>query len=123
MNVGIDIDGTLTKYPNIFTKLGEALINSGHTVYIVTGLGKEKAEEKVGRYNSSQYFSSILSSDGYNEAERRMVQAGIENELIVAVFKRRMYAEFNIELVFDDKADLINNLYNKSNTGPLILKV
>lgn len=46
MNIGIDIDGTLTRYPEFFQELGRVWRAAGHKVYLITGLGASGLEER-----------------------------------------------------------------------------
>ena len=47
LRVGIDIDGTITRAPEHFKRLIEALLDSGNEVHIVTGRDASRRSETV----------------------------------------------------------------------------
>ena len=112
MKIGIDIDGTITRYPDIFYKLANAVLDSEGEVYIITGLGINGALEKLHNFPQLNY-TKLITTASYNDAERKLVAMGIlPNEYIVGVFKQRNCVELGIDVMFDDKA-LVHGEVNK----------
>lgn len=104
IRVGIDIDGTITKYPQVFSKLAEAVLDSGGEVYIITGLGINGAIEKMDRFPNMRY-TKMITTASYNDAERKLLAMNtLPNEYVVGVFKQRICTELGIDVMFDDKA-------------------
>lgn len=115
MNIGIDIDGTLTKYPKFFTELGKALRKAGHGVFVITGLGHNSATERLGRVVQEfgdGFYDALVDTSLYNAFEKSLIGKVDNNELIVGFFKQRKCRELEISVMFDDKADIHRNCGN-----------
>jgi len=109
MKIGIDVDGTLRTYPEFFTTLGRLFRADGHEVYIITGLGKAKATEKLSEVEAiygTEFYNALFSSAEYNESERALIGVVQENELIVGIFKQRLCRQLGVDIMFDDKATI-----------------
>lgn len=107
MNIGIDIDGTFTKYPDFFVSLARAIQRADGKVFIITGLGEQVAREKLLPFiekHGHDWFDSLVTTANYNERERRMIGLVPHNEMIVGTFKQRICQELNVAVMFDDQA-------------------
>ena len=113
MNIGIDIDGTLTKYPAFFVELGLALRARGNKVYIITGLGHKSAVERLQRvvseHHNADFYDELIDTSQYDMFERSLIGRIDNNELIVGLFKQRKCRELDIVVMFDDKAAIHRN--------------
>ena len=109
MKIGIDIDGVLTKQVNFFNELTRLFRKEGHKVYIITGLGKEVAEERLKDYLVGEH-DGIHSTDNYSTFEKSLIPTGISNEIIVGILKKRMCAELGISAMFDNRTDIQKEL-------------
>lgn len=107
MNLGIDIDGTLTAFPAFFVELGRAWRAKGWKVYLITGLGKRGVEERRKKWtvlNDTSFYDAIIDTSLYNDDERALIGQEPDNELIVGRFKQRMCRELFVAIMFDDMA-------------------
>jgi len=110
MRVSFDLDGTITKHPEFFVALGKALLAAGHTVYILTGIDlatfRGRRCEKYPCLLKVGWYSAVITADSYNDSERALAQlvvAGkMDNHILVGIFKRRVCAELDIAMHFDD---------------------
>lgn len=108
MNIGIDIDGTLNKYPEFF----EMLIRNSEgrdKFFIITGLGREKAIERLKKVTDKYpdiTYSELIDTSMYNEEERALIGKVESNEEVVGRFKQRMCKELGVEIMFDDMASI-----------------
>lgn len=109
MNIGIDIDKTLAKYPKFFIELGRAWKARGHKVYIVTAATKNNAKKLLSEY-PADFYDGVITSGDYNEKESKLIYAGVPNKIIWGVFKQRVCKEKKIVVLFDDLADIFNML-------------
>lgn len=113
MNFSFDLDGTITRHPEVFRALGQSLKAAGHKVYILTGIDlhtfntKRKAKYPVLSFND--WYDEVITSDQYNVDERAFVPAVLngkmDNHDLVGIFKRRVCVERNIACHFDDDID------------------
>jgi hypothetical protein len=105
MNIGIDIDGTATKYPEFFSLLTSIWPGK---VYIITGLGHGAALEKLGKLNHQEatLYGQLIDTSLYNEEERALIGKVESNEEIVGRFKQRMCKELGVDIMFDDMASI-----------------
>lgn len=111
MNIGIDIDGTLTAFPAVFVGLAKAVRASGGKAYIISGLGAETAFARVPKYllrvgveNWKDVFDGLITSREYNADERALI-GQMSNDLIVGKFKQRVCCDLGIDVMFDDKPE------------------
>lgn len=108
MNIGIDIDGTLNKYPEFFSNLVQAWREIGE-VYIITGLGHEKAQERMQKLIAEWpelWSLEIIDTSQYNAEERALIGKVESNEEIVGRFKQRKCKELGVQIMFDDQASI-----------------
>lgn len=115
MNIGIDIDGTLTKYAPFFVELGRSLRARNNKVYIITGLGHTVAVERLNRVvteHGDGFYDGLFDSSMYDPFECSLVGRIDNNELIVGFFKQRMCRQLNVSVMFDDKAAIHRNCGN-----------
>jgi hydroxymethylpyrimidine pyrophosphatase-like HAD family hydrolase len=103
INIGIDIDGTLSKYPDFFVELGNVWRRAGHKVFIITGLGHGEAIGKLKEYGAD-FYDQLLDTSLYNDEEINLIGRVVNNEIIVGKFKQRMCRENGVAIVFDDQA-------------------
>jgi uncharacterized HAD superfamily protein len=104
-NIGIDIDGTLSKYPEFLNWLGNKIVESGGKVYIITGLGKQEAQLRFEKYCKIP-TAILIDTSEYNSDERKLIGQVESNEEIVGKFKQRKCKELEIDFMFDDKASV-----------------
>lgn len=113
MNFAIDCDGTATRYPEIFVEIGRSLRGSGHKVYILTGIDTKTFDgvrkNKYPHLCDTSWYDTVLTSDLYNESERRIaadvISGTFDNHILVGMFKRRICREMEISLLFDDDVE------------------
>jgi hypothetical protein len=111
MIIGIDIDGTFTKYPEFFMWLGR-LAKEGGIVYIITGLSKAGFDRRCIKYPQlldTTWYDAVFTADHYSSLEHDLINSGlhtISNEVLVGVFKQRICKELGVNVMFDDKADI-----------------
>jgi hypothetical protein len=103
MIVGIDIDDTLSAFPEFFIELGNMIRSNCGKVYIITGLGYDVAHEKLKKYPTG-FYDDIVTTQSYNEFERSLIGKIHSNEMIVGIFKQRVCKELNVDIMFDDQA-------------------
>lgn len=107
MKIGIDIDGTLNEYPAFFVALGRMVRQAGGSVYIITGLGHSKAQERladvVNQYGND-FYDEMIDTSVYNQDERSLIGKIAHNEIIVGHFKQRICREKGVDVMFDDQA-------------------
>jgi len=109
MNIGIDIDGTLTKYPDFFVELGKLFRAAGHKVYLITGLGEDGLKERWERWRyilEQNFYDDIFTTALYNIEEISLIGKEPDNEKIIGRFKQRMCRELEVDIMFDDKASI-----------------
>ncbi len=107
MNIGIDIDGTLTKYPEFFVELGKLFRAAGHKVYLITGLGDKGLKERWEKWEhilDEDFYDNIFTTACYNLEEVALIGKEPNNEKIVGRFKQRMCKELEVDIMFDDQA-------------------
>lgn len=107
MNLGIDIDGTLTAHPDFFVRLGRLWRAQGDKVYLITGLGLSGVEKRRVKWpvlNDTSFYDEIVTTAKYNAEERQLIGVEPDNEKIVGRFKQRMCRELGVGIMFDDQA-------------------
>ena len=98
MVVGLDIDDTITRHPEFFAFLSNALINAGHKVIIITFRENRKVTEdylKQCGIAYSQLITSTLDS---------CFEYGVDE------WKSAMCRKYNVEILFDDDANIIKHM-------------
>ncbi len=112
MIIGIDIDGTITKYPEFFMELGRLVKASGGNVYIITGLGDSGLSQRMSKYSwfkDTTWYDRIITTSMYNDEERGLIGKVDSNEEIVGRFKQRICKELGVDIMFDDMASIHRN--------------
>lgn len=109
MNIGIDIDGTLTKYPEFFIELGRIIRKSGGKVYLITGLGIDGLNKRMVKWEfikdgRGDFYDEIYCTNLYNRDEIALIGIESDNEMIVGRFKQRICKELAVDIMFDDQA-------------------
>lgn len=113
MRVSFDLDGTITKHPEVFVVLGASLRNAGHQVYILTGIDRATFESsRKAKYpclSLAGWYDEVITSDTYNAEERalaaKVIAGEMDNHVLVGMFKRRVCAAYGISVHFDDDVD------------------
>jgi len=96
MNVGIDIDFTITELPELFSILSKALRAAGHKVYVVSYRSQDDLEEtEVELRGLGMEYDGIYLSD---TAER------------IGEFKSRLAVELDLDMFFDDMPEALVDL-------------
>jgi hypothetical protein len=109
MNIGIDIDGTLNKYPEFFRWLIDLTRKDGGRVYLITGLGRSGVPKRLDRLIEKGFdFTDVevINTSLYNGDERALIGKVENNEEIVGRFKQRMCVELDVDFMFDDMASI-----------------
>lgn len=133
MKIAIDYDGTIMAYPEHYKMLMAALRSAGHEVGIVTGRPSATKFEDAKRIaNMGIIYDFYYITDHnppiclFNHVEEVMESAAQEADFVsrddaVCLWKARLCVEENIDILFDDAADLILH-FLPSNSPTLILK-
>ena len=110
MIIGIDIDNTLTKYPEFFVELGLLIRNAGGKVYIITALGHRSAiamlNEVADKAGHHDFYDDLIDTSRYNTWERSLIGKIKHNEILVGHFKQRICKELGVQVMFDDQSEL-----------------
>ena len=93
MIVGLDIDGTISKHPELFRILSKALRNEGHSVHIVTCRMEPEHTEKD------------LESWGIEYDRLHLIP--VQTDLSVADWKRKVCEDEGLDFLFDDSPDVL----------------
>jgi len=81
MNIGIDLDATITAYPAFFSSFSKAMHAQGHTIYIITD----------------------RPDDAEPEIKQILVQCGITYDHIeITDDKASFIIDHHVEVLFDD---------------------
>lgn len=105
MNVGFDLDDTITRCPEFFAVISRALVNAGHHVYIVTYReDREFAEEDLAEHRIC--YTELLLPDRQDLTQ----DDSADWKVRVGRWKARVCLEKQIELLFDDMPEVINAL-------------
>lgn len=113
MKFAFDVDGTITRHPDIFVAMGKAFKAAGHTVYILTGIPMAHFEgprkDKYPCLRDTSWYDRVLTSDMYNADERKqaneVVAGRLDNHVLVGIFKQRIARELGISVLFDDDVE------------------
>ena len=91
MNIGLDIDGTITAAPSFFSVISHALKKAGHKIYIITHrFVDEKTLQELKDYNI--FFHDIFSPDSIEVSTVEKFDA----------WKGQKCRELNINIWFED---------------------
>jgi len=96
MNVGIDIDHTISEVPEIFALLSRALREAGHRVYVVSYRAPadlEKSRAEVDEYGIS--YDDIFHPQDHED---------------IPEFKARMARELELDVFFDDMPEAFTEM-------------
>lgn len=96
MNIGIDIDGTITEMPQFYAVLTAAMKQFGHKIYIVSYRGSWGDAETINELTSWNITYDKLCTCSDN--------------VTAAVFKRKMAETLSLDLMIDDEPEVINAL-------------
>lgn len=110
MRFSFDLDGTVTRYPEIFQALGRSLKSDGHEVFILTGVSlgtfRGKRSSKYRFLEDHSWYDEVITSSNYNNEEMalaaKVIDGVLDNHVLVRIFKRRVCGELNISCHFDD---------------------
>lgn len=94
MKIGIDIDDTLTKYPDFFLVTAVQLREWGHEVGILTGRTRENVPEGPWDFVIA---CTVEESKPYTTDEQKARE-----------WKSKMCKEHNLDIHYDNHADWIN---------------
>ncbi|MBN1436381.1 MAG: hypothetical protein JW936_04845 [Sedimentisphaerales bacterium] len=102
MIVGLDIDDTITRHPEFFSLLSQALISAGHKVIIITFREDcESAQNDLQKWNIA-YSKLVLSS----------LDACFEYG--VYEWKSAMCREYGVEVFFEDDPKVIQHVADET---------
>ncbi len=96
MNVGIDIDATITETPEIFALLSHALREAGHRVYVVSYRDPNSLDE------------SRAEVDGYGISYDDIFHPQDHED--IPQFKARMARELELDIFFDDMPEAFTQM-------------
>jgi len=96
MNVGIDIDATITETPEIFALLSHALREAGHRVYVVSY--RDPADLEKSRAEVAGY--GISCDDVFHSEDGEDIPG----------FKARMAQELELDIFFDDMPEAFTEM-------------
>lgn len=93
MNIGVDLDDTISELPEFFAIVSQALRRHGHKVYIV----------------------SYRSAASFDESRREVAAWGIEHDGLfhpvdgerIGAFKSRIASELDLDVFFDDMPEAL----------------
>jgi uncharacterized HAD superfamily protein len=90
VNIGLDLDGTITRNKEFFSWLSNLFIRAGHKVFIITYRDKSLREETTVwlRENNIGYNNLICCPDW--------------NEIEVSRWKANMASDLNLDVMFED---------------------
>ena len=97
MNIGIDLDDTITAMPEFFSVITEALIQKKHRIHIITY--RDDRNDAVGDLNrlAIQYTQVHLPTGTVDMAE----------------WKRQVAIETDLDIMIDDSPEVLNKLPSK----------
>ena len=101
MNIGIDIDATITEMPAFFAILSKAFRAAGHKVYIVSyrGIdGRDETLQELADYGIER--DGLYLSDNWGES--------------IAAYKGRMARELDTDVFFDDMPEAFLDMPEKT---------
>ncbi len=108
--IGIDIDGTLSRYADVLIPLARAVRAAGGRVFIITGLGEPEARQRLAEIaaanGGSDFYDALFSSAHYNAREIALIPLVASNEIVVGHFKQRLCRDLGVGIMFDDRADI-----------------
>lgn len=91
LKIGIDIGGVISKYPQIFTPIINALSKDGHLIYIITDMHSyediyDMLDKNNIPYNDDNF--TVISSDfnKYGEACKSILGKNLELDLMIDDF-------------------------------------
>lgn len=109
MKFGFDIDETITAKPEIFREIMFSLSNMANEVFVISGLTSDHLApsrearvaqlEKLGISRHSHYKELLLCP---------IVDAGYGPAHIYGGWKRQICVDLGIEVMFEDRGDLID---------------
>ena len=96
MNVGIDLDGTITECPLLFTALTKGLRAMGHHIHIIT-FRSERKEEVAKTLDKLDVTYDEIHLPG-------------DNDVNLVAWKRRIAASFKITVMIDDMPEVLSEM-------------
>ena len=114
MKIAVDYDGTWMEWQNAYSALINGLKAQGHEVGIITGRKQDTYEVDLARLTKAGVYPDFFyNTVDFTPAEREFSywtesnQITAESNIAVCIFKARMCKERDIDVLFDDAADLI----------------
>lgn len=114
MKVAFDYDGTYMLYPLPYGKLMKAFRADGHTVGILTGRsGDTEVEDKRRLTDKGLAPDFFYNTSLFNSVENEIAywihsgQINMDRDVLNCICKARMCHENDIDILYDDAADLI----------------
>ena len=95
MNVGLDIDGTITAEPEMFSILSRGLKEKGHNVYILTFRHEEYRDS-----TEAELKEMGIVHDGLYMGEN----------IIDLALKAKIAKELNLDILFEDNEDVLRTM-------------
>jgi predicted secreted acid phosphatase len=101
MNIGIDIDATITEMPEFFAIIAKTFRAAGHKVYIVSYRGIDGRDGTLqDLVDFGIEHDGLYLSESYNES--------------IAAYKGRMARELDIDVFFDDMPEAFMDMPEKT---------
>ena len=88
MNIGLDIDGTITEMPEFFALLSKVMRQAGHKIFIISYRDMEVLDASRAEVNSLGVEYDAMYHPGPHES--------LED------FKARMASQLELDMIFDD---------------------
>ena len=105
MNIGIDLDATITAYPEFFSFFSDAMHDKGHTIYIITDRPPEALAEIMDLLEQydivydhieiTEDKASFITEEGIEVLFDDMDRYFVDLPESVAVFKVRQHYNFD----------------------------
>ena len=120
MRVAIDIDGTISRYPELFRKMTELWVSKGWFVAVLTGAGNishEERETQLETYGMKQHrhYHDLAIADNGHLAGAEYVNMAIE-------YKVDYCRDEFIDLFIDDSPTFCREVATRA-PGCMVLKV
>lgn len=95
MKIGLDLDGTITEIPKLFSVLSNALVATGNEVHVITY-----------RQDNKQIVAEELSQYGVAFTDIHLPKPDDD----FRVWKGKLVRQLDIEIMFEDSPEVLSNM-------------